>query len=125
MQAFSSLHNDHQSIYVPYASCIGRVHLRRHTLTRHQPSNPLWNEFFSKDCPCGAGPVPTDAECHVQILEAAKKLKQAGWEYEMHASFIEVYNDTLRDLLADGKGRDGRLLDGNSIKHGAEGQQPC
>ena len=48
-------------------------------------------------------------------------LREQGWEYELHASFIEVYNETLRDLLAPG-GRDaGRITDQNAIRHNAEG----
>lgn len=36
----------------------------------------------------------------------------------MEASFIEIYNNTLRDLLADGAGR---VLDQNAIKHDPHG----
>lgn len=59
----------------------------------------------------------------LQILEAANKLGEAGWEYAMEASFIEVYNETLRDLLAEGRSpRDaGKVLDNNAIKHMADG----
>ena len=58
-----------------------------------------------------------------QILEAASKLGESGWEYAMEASFIEVYNETLRDLLAEGRNpRDaGKVLDNNAIKHMADG----
>ena len=59
-------------------------------------------------------------------MEAASKLGEAGWEYAMEASFIEVYNETLRDLLAEGRNpRDaGKVLDNNAIKHMADGV-PC
>lgn len=63
----------------------------------------------------------------LQILDAADKLRGAGWEYAMEASFIEVYNETLRDLLAVSKNpRDtGRVLDQNAIKHAADGKLAC
>lgn len=54
----------------------------------------------------------------VQILEEAARLRDEGWEYTLEASFVEVYNESLRDLLAEGKGRDaGKLPDANVIKH--------
>ena len=58
-----------------------------------------------------------------QILEAASKLEESGWQYSMEASFIEVYNETLRDLLAEGRNpRDaGKVLDNNAIKHLPDG----
>ena len=41
----------------------------------------------------------------------------------MEASFIEVYNETLRDLLAEGRNprEPGKVLDNNAIKHMADG----
>jgi len=29
------------------------------------------------------------------------KLREQGWEYALEAAYIEVYNEQLRDLLAD------------------------
>lgn len=34
-----------------------------------------------------------------QIYETAKGLEEKGWTYKMEGSFIEVYNETLNDLL--------------------------
>jgi hypothetical protein len=60
----------------------------------------------------------------LQILEAASKLGNSGWEYAMEASFIEVYNESLRDLLGEGRNprEPGKVLDNNAIKHMADGK---
>ena len=60
---------------------------------------------------------------HAQILDEVERLKEQGWQYQLEASFVEVYNETLKDLLAEGRGRDaGKLTDQNAIKHGLAGE---
>ncbi|KAK2076823.1 hypothetical protein QBZ16_005049 [Prototheca wickerhamii] len=63
----------------------------------------------------GAGIIPRAAR---QILAAAAALRERGYEYSLEATFVEVYNETLRDLLA---GKGARLPDGNAIQHPADG----
>jgi len=37
-----------------------------------------------------------------QIFNTKENLKEQGWEYEMYASFLEIYNENIRDLLNKG-----------------------
>lgn len=38
-----------------------------------------------------------------QIFSSAEELRQKGWQFDMEASFLEIYNENLRDLLVDPK----------------------
>eukprot|EP01132_Coremiostelium_polycephalum_P005686 gene5686-7076_t len=53
-----------------------------------------------------------------KIFDASETLKQKGWVYEMEASFLEIYNETIHDLL-NPKASDSTKYD---IKHEANNQ---
>uniref|UniRef100_T1JE04 Kinesin-like protein n=1 Tax=Strigamia maritima TaxID=126957 RepID=T1JE04_STRMM len=52
--------------------------------------------YYDED---NVGMIPRAVE---QIFESIEKLEKHGWEYQVKASFIEIYNEKIRDLLCDG-----------------------
>ena len=52
---------------------------------------------------CGTGEqrgvIPRAVE---KVLEQSKVLEHKGWAFSMEASYIEIYNEKLRDLLTPG-----------------------
>ncbi|ORY86579.1 kinesin-domain-containing protein [Neocallimastix californiae] len=61
------------------------------------------------DDPEKIGMIPRAVE---QIFIAAEELKEKGWKYEMEGQYLEIYNETIRDLLGDGD-----LSKKHEIKH--------
>lgn len=57
-------------------------------------------EGGSVDDPESQGMIPRSV---IQIFETIKELETKGWKYNMEASFLEIYNETIRDLLGNDK----------------------
>ncbi|KAL1920084.1 uncharacterized protein VTP21DRAFT_1230 [Calcarisporiella thermophila] len=52
-----------------------------------------------------------------QIFSTAEKLREKGWLYTMEGSFLEIYNETIHDLLGNGD-----MTKKHEIKHEKNGR---
>ncbi|XP_010247011.1 PREDICTED: kinesin-like protein KIN-14D [Nelumbo nucifera] len=71
------------------------------------------------------GLIPRSLE---QIFQASQSLTAQGWKYKMQASMLEIYNETIRDLLSPNRSGPDTLRTENgvagkqyAIKHDANG----
>ncbi|KAL8195540.1 hypothetical protein R6Q57_025943 [Mikania cordata] len=65
------------------------------------------------------GLIPRSLE---QIFECRQTLQNQGWKYEMQVSMLEIYNETIRDLLATNRpGSTDSRAKQYTIKHDASG----
>ncbi|XP_011048279.1 PREDICTED: kinesin-3 isoform X2 [Populus euphratica] len=58
------------------------------------------------------GLIPRSLE---QIFQTRQSLQSQGWKYEMQVSMLEIYNETIRDLLS--------TKDSSRIEYGSNGKQ--
>ncbi|EOA12956.1 hypothetical protein CARUB_v10025939mg [Capsella rubella] len=63
--------------------------------------------------------------CLEQIFETRQSLRSQGWKYELQVSMLEIYNETIRDLLSTNKEAartdNGVSPQKHAIKHDANG----
>ncbi|AED96525.1 putative minus-end-directed kinesin ATPase [Arabidopsis thaliana] len=63
--------------------------------------------------------------CLEQIFETRQSLRSQGWKYELQVSMLEIYNETIRDLLSTNKEAvrtdSGVSPQKHAIKHDASG----
>ena len=79
------------------------------------PTAPCPRPLRPSPDPSLQGIIPRAVE---KILDGAARMESQGWQYTFEASFIEIYNETIRDLLA---GKASRIDDKSAIKHDADG----
>ncbi|KAJ3035816.1 kinesin-like nuclear fusion protein, partial [Rhizophlyctis rosea] len=80
------------------------------TYTMEGPPNALTSSDTAQ-----LGMIPRTVQ---QIFETAEQLKAKGWKYEMEGQFLEIYNESIRDLLSEEKEAKAEWGGG---KHGAGG----
>eukprot|EP01132_Coremiostelium_polycephalum_P005728 gene5728-7125_t len=59
-------------------------------------SGKTWTMEGSQTHPDNRGMIPRTVE---KIFATSESLKPKGWTYEMEACFLEIYNETINDLL--------------------------
>ncbi|KAJ6853397.1 kinesin-like protein KIN-14H [Iris pallida] len=60
-------------------------------------SGKTYTMMGTRDTPEQKGLIPRSLE---QIFETSQSLQTQGWKYKMQASMLEIYNETIRDLLS-------------------------
>ncbi|KAG6475420.1 hypothetical protein ZIOFF_064640 [Zingiber officinale] len=85
-------------------------------------SGKTYTMMGNTECPEQKGLIPRSLE---QIFQISQSLQSQGWKYKMQASMLEIYNETVRDLLSPGRptsvDTSGGLTKQYSIKHDSNG----
>eukprot|EP01113_Clastostelium_recurvatum_P043143 TRINITY_DN7088_c0_g1_i4.p1 TRINITY_DN7088_c0_g1~~TRINITY_DN7088_c0_g1_i4.p1 ORF type:complete len:687 (-),score=208.63 TRINITY_DN7088_c0_g1_i4:86-1921(-) len=98
-QVFGEISQLVQSVLDGYNTCIftyGQTGSGK-TFTMEGPAHALEHAALGMGAPDEQrGMIPRTVE---QIFASARALEAKGWTYEMDAFFLEIYNETIRDLL--------------------------
>ncbi|WOL04543.1 kinesin-5-like [Canna indica] len=85
-------------------------------------SGKTYTMMGNTEFPEQKGLIPRSLE---QIFQTSQSLQAQGWKYKMQASMLEIYNETIRDLLSPGRpcsvDASGGLSKQYTIKHDANG----
>ncbi|XP_042433160.1 kinesin-like protein KIN-14H [Zingiber officinale] len=85
-------------------------------------SGKTYTMMGNTECPEQKGLIPRSLE---QIFQTSQSLQSQGWKYKMQASMLEIYNETVRDLLSPSRptsvDTSGGLTKQYSIKHDSNG----
>ncbi|XP_074568628.1 kinesin-like protein KIN-14H [Curcuma longa] len=85
-------------------------------------SGKTYTMMGKTECAEQYGLIPRSLE---QIFQTSQSLQSQGWKYKMQASMLEIYNETIRDLLSPSRptsvDTSGGLTKHYSIKHDTNG----
>ncbi|KAG0449957.1 hypothetical protein HPP92_027019 [Vanilla planifolia] len=83
-------------------------------------SGKTYTMMGKPEAPEQKGLIPRSLE---QIFETSQALQCQGWKYKMQASMLEIYNETIRDLLSPNRSNsiDQTLNKQYTIKHDSSG----
>ncbi|KAL1537743.1 Kinesin-like protein KIN-14C [Salvia divinorum] len=76
-------------------------------------SGKTYTMMGKPESPDQRGLIPRTLE---QVFETRQILQAQGWKYEMQVSMLEIYNETIRDLLAPNKS----ISDGSRPENGKQ-----
>ncbi|KAF8030049.1 hypothetical protein BT93_E2468 [Corymbia citriodora subsp. variegata] len=89
-------------------------------------SGKTYTMLGKPDAPKQKGLIPRSLE---QIFQTSQALSAQGWKYKLQASMLEIYNETIRDLLLPSRSNSSDMTRGEggvsgkqyTIKHDANG----
>lgn len=99
-QVFEEISQLVQSVLDGYRVCIFAYGQTGSGKTFTMEGPPGINGSSTIDDPISMGMIPRAV---MQIFQSSQQLKSNGWEFTIEASFLEIYNETIYDLLATEK----------------------
>ncbi|CAO1627111.1 unnamed protein product [Jaminaea pallidilutea] len=120
LDVFEEVQHLMQSVLDGYNTCIfayGQTGSgKTHTLEGSGLPTANYDDDTQNDASAntGAGLIPRAVQ---MLFATAASLKEKGWSYDFEGSMLEIYNETINDLLGKGKVCDDANGSGSSSKH--------